>query len=222
MPERWATGPQPEVHAARRERSHGRHPRAQADAGGCGRRVAGGESRCACRLVRRRHDLRRQARAACGGDPGADGGAWRARLRGRITAHKIPLGPAVESAIDFIKANGRAFFAGVSTVIQGSVDGVNGVSSRSRAWCLSLRSQALPGGCTADPAGPVRDRRAALHHEPGLLGGDARDAFARHRLGAFLDADRRGSGSPRRTGRGCSQRSGPCWTSCRRCRHSST
>ena len=42
-----------------------------------------------------------------------------------ITAHKIPLGSAVESGIDFIKANGRAFFAGVSTVIQGSVDGVN-------------------------------------------------------------------------------------------------
>ncbi len=42
-----------------------------------------------------------------------------------IAAHKIPLGPAVESGIDYIKANGRAFFAGVSTVIQGSVDGVN-------------------------------------------------------------------------------------------------
>ena len=42
-----------------------------------------------------------------------------------ITAHKIPLGPAVESAIDLIKANGKGFFAGISTVIQGSVDGAN-------------------------------------------------------------------------------------------------
>jgi glycine betaine/proline transport system substrate-binding protein len=42
-----------------------------------------------------------------------------------ITAHKIPLGSAVEAGIDFVKANGKAFFAGVSTVIQGSVDSVN-------------------------------------------------------------------------------------------------
>jgi glycine betaine/proline transport system substrate-binding protein len=44
-----------------------------------------------------------------------------------VTAHKIPLGPAVEAGIEFIKANGRAFFAGVSMVIQGSVDGVHGL-----------------------------------------------------------------------------------------------
>ncbi|MGH8249422.1 MAG: choline ABC transporter permease subunit [Steroidobacteraceae bacterium] len=42
-----------------------------------------------------------------------------------VTQHKIPLGPAVETSIDYIKAHGKAFFAGVSTVIQGSVDGVN-------------------------------------------------------------------------------------------------
>ncbi len=42
-----------------------------------------------------------------------------------ITAHKIPLGPAVEAAIDYVKANGKAFFAGISSVIQGSVDGAN-------------------------------------------------------------------------------------------------
>ncbi|HKX59113.1 MAG TPA: choline ABC transporter permease subunit, partial [Steroidobacteraceae bacterium] len=46
-------------------------------------------------------------------------------FEGWVTSHKIPLGPAIESGIDIIKANGRAFFAGVSTVIQGSVDGVN-------------------------------------------------------------------------------------------------
>ncbi len=47
-----------------------------------------------------------------------------------ITSHKIPLGPAIESGIESIKTNGKGFFASVSTVIQGSVDGVN----RALAW----------------------------------------------------------------------------------------
>ncbi|MGH8129423.1 MAG: choline ABC transporter permease subunit, partial [Steroidobacteraceae bacterium] len=42
-----------------------------------------------------------------------------------VTGHKIPLGRAVAASIEYIKANGKAFFAGISTVIQGSVDGVN-------------------------------------------------------------------------------------------------
>jgi glycine betaine/proline transport system substrate-binding protein len=42
-----------------------------------------------------------------------------------VTAHKIPLGPTIERGIGFIKTHGKGFFAGVSTVIQGSVDGVN-------------------------------------------------------------------------------------------------
>jgi glycine betaine/proline transport system substrate-binding protein len=46
-------------------------------------------------------------------------------FEGWVTAHKIPLGRAVESGIDYVKANGKAFFAGISLVIQGSVDGVN-------------------------------------------------------------------------------------------------
>ncbi len=44
-----------------------------------------------------------------------------------VTSHKIPLGAAVESAIAFSKTHGQAFYSGVSTVIQGSVDGVNAV-----------------------------------------------------------------------------------------------
>ncbi len=47
------------------------------------------------------------------------------RFEAWVTAHKIPLGPAIERAIGFIKTHGKGFFAGVSTVIQGSVDGVN-------------------------------------------------------------------------------------------------
>jgi glycine betaine/proline transport system substrate-binding protein len=46
-------------------------------------------------------------------------------FEGWVTAHKIPLGPAVESGIDYVKANGTSLFAGISAVIQGSVDGVN-------------------------------------------------------------------------------------------------
>jgi choline ABC transporter permease protein len=46
-------------------------------------------------------------------------------FEGWVTAHKIPLGPSVESGIDYVKANGTSLFAGISAVIQGSVDGVN-------------------------------------------------------------------------------------------------
>ncbi len=55
-----------------------------------------------------------------------------------VTSHKIPLGRAVESSIDFIKANGKAFFSGVSTVIQGSVDAVNRLLSATPGLVLIL------------------------------------------------------------------------------------
>jgi glycine betaine/proline transport system permease protein len=60
-----------------------------------------------------------------------------------VTAHKVPLGPAVESAIDFIKGHGKAFFAGVSTAIQGSVDGVNGALAAVPGWLLILLVAAI-------------------------------------------------------------------------------
>jgi glycine betaine/proline transport system substrate-binding protein len=63
-----------------------------------------------------------------------------------ITAHKVPLGPAVESGIDFIKANGKAFFAGISTVIQSSVDGVNGALAAVPGVVLILAVAALAFG----------------------------------------------------------------------------
>jgi glycine betaine/proline transport system substrate-binding protein len=62
-----------------------------------------------------------EAQAAARGPRGFE--AW-------VTAHKIPMGPAIESGIDFIKTNWKGFFAGISTVIQGSVDGAN----RLLAW----------------------------------------------------------------------------------------
>lgn len=63
-----------------------------------------------------------------------------------ITAHKIPLGTAVEAAINFVKANGKAFFAGVSTVIQGSVDGVNAALAATPGLVLILAVAALAWG----------------------------------------------------------------------------
>ena len=107
-----------------------------------------------------------EAQAATSVPRGAGGfEAW-------VASHKIPLGPAVESAIDFIKANGKGFFAGISTVIQGSIGAVNALLSGTPGlligwsrgeWLLHARSAR-------------RFLIAALpHHEQGT-GGDARDA----------------------------------------------
>jgi glycine betaine/proline transport system substrate-binding protein len=63
-----------------------------------------------------------------------------------ITTHKIPLGPAVETAIDWIKGHGKAFFAGVSTVIQGSVDGVNAALAAIPGLVLILAIAAIAYG----------------------------------------------------------------------------
>ena len=55
-----------------------------------------------------------------------------------IKAHKIPLGPAVDVSIDYIKSHGKAFFAATSIVIGGSVDAVNALLSGTPAWLLIL------------------------------------------------------------------------------------
>ena len=69
--------------------------------------------------------------------------AW---FEGWVTAHKIPLGASIESGIDFIKANGRGFFAGVSTVIQGSVDGVNAFLAAIPGLAMILAVAAITWG----------------------------------------------------------------------------
>ena len=70
--------------------------------------------------------------------------------------------------------------------IQGSVDGVNTALARSsgtRADRYSLPSS--PGCCGARSRSPCSSPLALLlHHEPGLLGGDDRDAGAGARRGA--------------------------------------
>ncbi len=60
-----------------------------------------------------------------------------------MTGHKIPLGRAVAGFIEFIKVHGKAFFAGTSTVIRGSVDGVNALLSGTPAPLLILLVAAL-------------------------------------------------------------------------------
>jgi glycine betaine/proline transport system substrate-binding protein len=55
-----------------------------------------------------------------------------------VTGHKIPLGRAVAASIEFIKAHGKAFFAGTSTVIGGSVDTMNALLSGTPAPLLML------------------------------------------------------------------------------------
>jgi glycine betaine/proline transport system substrate-binding protein len=66
-----------------------------------------------------------------------------AGFEGWITAHKIPLGPAVETAIDWTKRHGSAFFTGVSAVIQGSVDGVNAALAATPGLVLILAIAAI-------------------------------------------------------------------------------
>jgi glycine betaine/proline transport system substrate-binding protein len=60
-----------------------------------------------------------------------------------VTGHKIPLGRAVAGFIEFIKVHGKGFFAGVSIVIQGSVDAVNALLSGTPAALLIVLIAAL-------------------------------------------------------------------------------
>ncbi len=60
-----------------------------------------------------------------------------------VTDHKIPLGRAVAASIEYIKTHGKAFFAGTSTVIRGSVDAVNALLSGTPAPLLILLVAAL-------------------------------------------------------------------------------
>jgi glycine betaine/proline transport system substrate-binding protein len=60
-----------------------------------------------------------------------------------VTRHKIPLGRAVATAIDYLKSHGQAFFAGTSLVIGGSVNAVNALLSGTPAWLLILLVAAL-------------------------------------------------------------------------------
>jgi glycine betaine/proline transport system substrate-binding protein len=60
-----------------------------------------------------------------------------------VTSHKIPLGRTVAAFIEFIKMHGKAFFAGTSTVIRGSVDSTNAALSGTPAPLLILVIAAL-------------------------------------------------------------------------------
>ena len=60
-----------------------------------------------------------------------------------VTSHKIPLGAVVESAIGFTKTHGKAFYAGISTVVQGSVDGMNAALTAIPSLALILAVAAI-------------------------------------------------------------------------------
>ena len=60
-----------------------------------------------------------------------------------MTARKIPLGPAVETAIDWTRRHGSGFFAGVSAVIQGSVGSVNAALAATPGLVLILAIAAI-------------------------------------------------------------------------------
>jgi glycine betaine/proline transport system substrate-binding protein len=74
--------------------------------------------------------VERSARGAGGFEP------W-------VTNHKIPLGRAVATAIEFTKAHGKAFFAGVSLTIRSAVNAVNALLSGTPAPLLILLAAAL-------------------------------------------------------------------------------
>lgn len=60
-----------------------------------------------------------------------------------MTGYKIPFGPAIAAAIEIIKAHGQGFFAGVSLVVRGTVDGVTELLSATPAPLLMLLVAAL-------------------------------------------------------------------------------
>jgi glycine betaine/proline transport system substrate-binding protein len=56
---------------------------------------------------------------AAGGSPAASGPL--AAVQSWITSHKIPLGAAIAGQVEYLKAHGAGFFAGVTTVIGGMI-----------------------------------------------------------------------------------------------------
>ncbi len=104
-----------------------------------------------------------------------------------ITGHKIPLGRAIATGIEFIKAHGSAFFAGVSFSIHGAI-GFGELAAVGHACPIvdPARGRARLAFASLHRPGRLRDRRFALHHESGVLGGHARDPVAGLRVGARL------------------------------------
>jgi hypothetical protein len=109
-----------------------------------------------------------------------------------VISHKIPVGDAMAVAIEFIKTHGTFFFSGISIVIRGTVDGMTAllravpapaliVAAVGLAWVLR-RSLAARG---------LRRAGDAVHFEPRLLAGDARDAVAGHGRHAGIHRHRR-------------------------------
>lgn len=64
-------------------------------------------------------------------------------FQGWIASHKLPIGQGVTLAIDYIKAHGRGFFDGLSTVVRAAVDGLTALLALMPSWLLVLALTAL-------------------------------------------------------------------------------
>ena len=116
-----------------------------------------------------------------------------------LADHKIPVGDTVAVLIEYVKTHGRVLFNGVSTVIRAQRRRAHGAPARHplpAPGARRRRARLAPAPLLG--ARGVRGGGAALHHEPGLLGADPRDALAGHRRGGGLDPHRRAARHRRR------------------------
>ena len=142
MPERRAPAEESQVLAARRKRAHGGHP----GPASCNRkrRRRSGSRRIPMRSRRGSQACRlSMAGPRCRRLRSSPQHARRAGFEPWVTGHKIPLGRAIATGIEFIKAHGSAFFAGVSFAIHGAIDSVNWLLSATPAPLLILLVAAL-------------------------------------------------------------------------------
>jgi glycine betaine/proline transport system substrate-binding protein len=64
-------------------------------------------------------------------------------FQGWVASHKLPIGQGVTAAIDYIKAHGRGFFDGLSSVVRALVDGLTTLLALTPSWLLVLALTAL-------------------------------------------------------------------------------
>ena len=114
---------------------------------------------------------------------------------------KIPVGDWPEAAVDWLTEHGGWFFDGLAAVVTAIIDAILWALQTPPALVVVAVFAALAwflqrSWWTVGARGP----RLPLHPEPGLLGGDDRDADAGalggHRLHGARRADRHRRGAP--------------------------
>ena len=175
------------VHHQGREPDDGLDSRSASAAAGCGRGVAQGQSGAARRLARGRLHASTVGRRSrrCGAStrsvaPGTSStGSVNTRSR---SATRVAV------MIEYVKAHGRVVFDGVSMLIRGSVGGLTSLLRAVPAPLLMLALAALSWVLRRSlPLAAFVTAGAAVHHEPGLLAANARNALAGHRRRAGVD-----------------------------------